>query len=132
MEPGLGREDVASDRFASADLASLGGVICRQHIRVGTPTAIKTALQGRFVSIYSRLVGNRARAPRVDNIPIAVSLSSAAMGMLSVHFPLPFAKVPAPSTNFLALLTEIHPNCTVQSSEMESLWPPLRPIRPAL
>ena len=27
MEPGLGREDVASDRFASADLASLGGVM---------------------------------------------------------------------------------------------------------
>ena len=46
MEPGLGREDVASDRFASADLASLGGAIYRQHIRVGTPTAIKTAFKG--------------------------------------------------------------------------------------
>ena len=95
-----------------------------QHIRVGTPTAVKTELQGRFVSIYSRLVGNLARAHRVDSIPIAVSLSSSAMGMLSVRFPLPFAKVPAPSTNFLTLLTETHPNCTVQSSEMESLWAP--------
>jgi hypothetical protein len=35
IEPGLGRKDVASDKFASADLASLGGVIYRQHNRVG-------------------------------------------------------------------------------------------------
>ena len=53
--------------------------IGRSHGYVtSVPGLFKTALQGRFVSIYSRLVGNLVRAHRVDSIPIAVSLSSAA------------------------------------------------------
>ncbi len=34
VEPGLGRKDVANQRFASADLASLGGAIYRQDSRL--------------------------------------------------------------------------------------------------
>jgi hypothetical protein len=43
--PGLERKDVATDRFASAHLASFGGVIYGQHSRPGTQPTTKTALQ---------------------------------------------------------------------------------------
>jgi sugar phosphate isomerase/epimerase len=60
MEPGLEWKDVARDKFASADVASLDGILYRQHNRAGTRTTIKTAVRGRVEPIYSRLAGIRA------------------------------------------------------------------------
>jgi hypothetical protein len=60
VEPGLGLKDAASDRFAAAAMASFDGVLYREHNRLSTPTTIKTVLQGRFVSICSRVVGDLA------------------------------------------------------------------------
>jgi hypothetical protein len=60
---------VASDNFASVDLASLGGVFYRQDSRAGTTTTMKTALPGRFVSICSSLVGNIGEAYTVTADP---------------------------------------------------------------